>query len=399
MKRFTDYEIRPARPEDIENLAPRLRKIDHREIWAVARQKPAEALARGLEGGAAWAALTQGQVILMWGVGRAGGLLQNQEYARCKGGPPMTVETQTNKVQYQGNGVAKNFPVPFPVLAPEHLRLFLWANQAQTEITEGFSVIGAGSPAVTVALLSAPAAGATLTILRRMPLVQRMDLKNGGPFNADILEGSADFTLMLIQQLAEAVGRAFVAPESLNLPDLMAFLKSARADEETAGAAPEAGFPAGGIIMWAGEAIPSGWALCNGENGTPDLRDRFIIGAGSAHSPGEAGGEAAHSHAVSGSVSLSGQVGATALTVDQMPSHTHRVDNILQASGSGYILTANAGSVRQFTNVTSNAAGGGASHTHSLSGSAALNNASAAKAPHLPPYYALCFIMKLKEEA
>jgi len=40
------------------------------------------------------------------------------------------------------------------------------------------------------------------------------------------------------------------------------------------------------IVMWAGseETIPSGWKLCDGNNGTPDLRDRFVIGAGSAYS-------------------------------------------------------------------------------------------------------------------
>jgi hypothetical protein len=41
------------------------------------------------------------------------------------------------------------------------------------------------------------------------------------------------------------------------------------------------GFPSGGIIMWSGTiaTIPSGWYLCNGSNGTPDLRNRFIVGA------------------------------------------------------------------------------------------------------------------------
>lgn len=38
--------------------------------------------------------------------------------------------------------------------------------------------------------------------------------------------------------------------------------------------------PSGVIVMWSGSSIPSGWALCDGTNGTPDLRDRFIVGAG-----------------------------------------------------------------------------------------------------------------------
>lgn len=43
--------------------------------------------------------------------------------------------------------------------------------------------------------------------------------------------------------------------------------------------------PSGVICMWSGAttAIPTGWALCNGSNGTPDLRDKFVVGAGSTY--------------------------------------------------------------------------------------------------------------------
>ena len=54
--------------------------------------------------------------------------------------------------------------------------------------------------------------------------------------------------------------------------------------------------PSGGIIIWSGaaNAIPSGWVLCDGNNGTPDLRNRFIVGAGSGgnYSVGDNGGSA-----------------------------------------------------------------------------------------------------------
>ena len=127
----------------------------------------------------------------------------------------MTVETQVNRVRYLGNGLTTQFPIPFPVLQPGHLRLFLWwPDERQTEIT-AFTVLGAGTPAVTAALDAAPLAGTLLTILRQMPLTQPMDLMNGGPFNAETLEGSADNLAMQIQQLAEALERAVVMPEGL----------------------------------------------------------------------------------------------------------------------------------------------------------------------------------------
>ena len=93
-------------------------------------------------------------------------------------------------------------------------------------------------------------------------------------------------------------------------------------------AAAAAAFPSGGIIMWSGTiaSIPSGWYFCNGSNGTPDLRDRFIIGA-SADNGGAAktnittaytqtGGTkdavvVSHTHTASSSSSVSD------------PSHTH----------------------------------------------------------------------------
>ena len=68
------------------------------------------------------------------------------------------------------------------------------------------------------------------------------------------------------------------------------------------------GVPQGTIIPWYGNLnnIPDGFALCNGQNGTPDLRDRFLVGAGSSYTLGSIGGEAFH-----------------VLTVDELANHTH----------------------------------------------------------------------------
>lgn len=154
-----------------------------------------------------------------------------------------------------------------------------------------------------------------------------------------------------------------------------------------------AALPVGLIAMWSGasNAIPTGWALCNGANGTPDLRNRFVIGAGSTYAVGATGGATSHTHTV----------GSTALTEAQMPNHTHSVnesphqhtfltyDAVLGvAAGNNYNVVSGAtkgttGTSFVTTGLSLYSAGGGQSHTHTLT-----------SADALPPYYALCFIMK-----
>jgi len=68
----------------------------------------------------------------------------------------------------------------------------------------------------------------------------------------------------------------------------------------TGPAGSDAAIPAGVIVMWGGlvSAIPSGWVLCNGSNGTPDLRSKFVKGAAAGIDPGTTGGAATHGHTV-----------------------------------------------------------------------------------------------------
>jgi len=152
-------------------------------------------------------------------------------------------------------------------------------------------------------------------------------------------------------------------------------------------AAAAAAFPVGGIIMWSGSiaSIPSGWALCNGSNGTPDLRDRFVVGAGSSYAVAATGGSkdaivVSHTHSATSTSSVSD------------PGHTHNL------SGYGKDGTTFAfpdlegrGSFRTISN-------GVVSNTTGISVSTSTSVASAGSSgtnANLPPYYALAYIMKL----
>lgn len=126
--------------------------------------------------------------------------------------------------------------------------------------------------------------------------------------------------------------------------------------------------PSGGIIIWSGSTIPDGWALCNGENGTPDLRGKFVLGAttevdeegNTIHPIGETGGEE-----------------EVVLTKDQIPNHSHTINidtSIGNASGTSVVRGSNPkGTITSVVNPI----GKGEGH----------NN--------MPPYYTLAYIMKL----
>jgi len=141
-----------------------------------------------------------------------------------------------------------------------------------------------------------------------------------------------------------------------------------------------ASFPTGGIILWSGSiaAIPSGWALCNGSNGTPDLRNRFIVGAGSGYAVNATGGS------------------ADAIVV----SHTH-TGTTVSAGTHNHTVQTNAG---QFQPNEGGDAGGGfqglitsttssaGAHTHTFTTD---STGSSGTNANLPPYFALAYIMKL----
>ena len=122
------------------------------------------------------------------------------------------------------------------------------------------------------------------------------------------------------------------------------------------------------------------WVLCNGgsdgKGGTvPNLLGRMILGASDAHPAGSTGGSETHSH------SLSGTVGETTLTAQQMPSHSHSTNSGTTNAAGGSQRSEVAGQ-RQ-----TGSAGGSQPHTHTLDG-------ASSEANGLPPYYALALIMR-----
>jgi len=145
--------------------------------------------------------------------------------------------------------------------------------------------------------------------------------------------------------------------------------------------------PVGSIIWFKGTdaQIPDGWKICNGQAGTPDIRDRFVVGAGGSYDPGDTQG--AFSTPITGSVSVDSHT----LTNDEIPLHTHgyvdRSDN-LGSTITGATLTAGVGGETS-TNRTTASAGGGQGHGHPGS-SVSLNNLDCA-----PPWYALYLIKKV----
>lgn len=161
------------------------------------------------------------------------------------------------------------------------------------------------------------------------------------------------------------------------------------------------------IVVWSGliSNIPTSWSLCNGTNGTPDLRDRFIIGAGSTYTVNAIGGNINHTHTITGTT------GGTSLTINQMPSHSHAVNDPGHAhtvGGHGFFSAAGStfeprspgrpgdpfvappymSSTINTSNVIINNTGANEAHDHTFS-------ATTATTSNIPPYYALAYIMRI----
>lgn len=174
----------------------------------------------------------------------------------------------------------------------------------------------------------------------------------------------------------------------------------------------QATIPTGVIVMWSGSvaSIPSGWLLCNGSSGTPDLRDRFIVGAGGTYAVAATGGSAnaivvSHTHtASSGGQSADHSHSGTTGYMNQNNVHSHSLEAVVGRYGYGgqfgvrgdYPVPSAAqlydtGAVDINHTHSFTTGGVSANHTHAITVDA--QGASGTNA-NLPPYYALAYIMK-----
>lgn len=124
--------------------------------------------------------------------------------------------------------------------------------------------------------------------------------------------------------------------------------------------------PKGGIIIWSGSVnnIPAGWVLCDGNNGTPNLTDRFVLGAGHNYAVDSTGGEREH-----------------VLTIDEMPKHSHKYTSPLKGNDNTGIGNGNHYDKEAYMHPTIDG-----EETENVGNSQPHNN--------MPPYYALCYIMR-----
>ena len=139
-----------------------------------------------------------------------------------------------------------------------------------------------------------------------------------------------------------------------------------------------------------GESEPrENWVKCDGGSdgqggSVPNLQGRFILGESEGHKAGSTGGSETHAH------SLSGTVGATTLTVEQIAGHTHASYGSRygqNASSPGSQFASDSGDRSNGGTQYTKATGGSLPHTHDLTG-------ESGEASSLPPYYALSFVMR-----
>ena len=153
------------------------------------------------------------------------------------------------------------------------------------------------------------------------------------------------------------------------------------------------------IAMWSGSigTIPTGWVLCDGANGTPDLRDKFVIGA-RQDNPTVAATNVTGTLTVTGGSKDAIVVSHTHTGTTETHTHNHFISSAELANGGQYMGVYNPGNSDNFkptlsgtTSVANDKISSNNTHSHTFTTN---STGSSGTNANLPPYYALAFIMK-----
>jgi hypothetical protein len=222
-----------------------------------------------------------------------------------------------------------------------------------------------GTYSMTFSLWDAPSDGGQLW----GPEGQDVDVSDGffavilgrtDPISGSVLQTATYLEIVVEGETLEPRQQLASVPFALQAEE------AANADTVDGRHASDLEIPAGVIVMWSGmtDTIPTGWALCDGTSGTPDLRDRFVVGAGSSYSVDDTGGSAtmAHTHQVD-------------------PPNTTTSEETNWRDTGDWSSTDRIGEGRQ-------------RHRHNVD-IPVLTSGPASNVENRPPYYALAYIMKL----
>jgi len=281
-------------------------------------------------------------------VGNPPGKLSYQGFLTDVNGRPIGLDSPVNK------------PVTFRIFDANTAGTRLWASQQTVTVDKGhFSVLLGEGSAVA-----------------------------GETFNADLTDTFTTGSGVASRFLEVAVDGVAIAPRQQFLSTPFALL--AKKAVEVAGTV-----PVGGIIMWSGTNVPSGWALCDGKDGRPNLQDRFILGAGN-RTVGTTGGEEKHLQ-----------------TVAEMPAHKHRTTAVTaRATGGNHTHTYNdpligaykglsyddSGTAVEYVTTNGGTTTGTGAHTHEVNVPAVDTESTGGDGaiPIMPPYYVLAFIIRVQ---
>lgn len=315
--------------------------------------------------------------------------------ARAVGDPPDRMSYQGFLVDGSGVALATNTPANFPVV----FRIYddaeagnlLWAEQQVVTVDKGyFSVILGEGAAVTSephGTLPEVFAGSTAASRFISTTVTVSGTAHSLLPRLRLLSSPYAFLATQATRLVNAsTGVPFLSAAAGNVTvdgNLRSTSGVSGVTGQFSGVVQAASFqgngtiPVGGIIMWSGalNQIPSGWALCNGQivagAQTPNLQDRFIVGAGSGYGVGNVGGAA-----------------SMTLSVAQMPRHSHQYLDTWWAEVDGWDSTFGRTVGSRSGSDWDNYMFGGTRTTAQEGGNQPFDNR--------PPYYALAFIMRVQ---